>query len=101
MTPSASEYDVETHWIWSVVAPKSFCIVEMATLTMLMSSTDMNMPTTSTSSGTSQFDRGPGWAGAAGATGAAGFAGAGAGSGRRAGAGGAGGASTECPFVPA
>ena len=32
-----------------MVAPNSFCIVGMATLTMLVSSTDMNMPVTRTS----------------------------------------------------
>src|SRR3954466_7842733 len=32
----------------SVVAPKSFCMAGMATLTMLTSSTDMNMPVTRT-----------------------------------------------------
>ena len=40
-----------THWISSVVTPKSFCMVRMATLTMLMSSTDMNIPAISTTSG--------------------------------------------------
>src|ERR1700712_3410696 len=54
ITPRASEYAVETHWIWSVVAPKSFCIDGIATLTMLTSSTDMNMPVTRTSSDSSQ-----------------------------------------------
>src|SRR5882757_11451613 len=38
----------------SVVAPKSRWMVGIATFTMLMSSTDMNMPTISTSNGTSQ-----------------------------------------------
>ena len=37
----------------SVLAPHSFCIAGMATLTMLTSSTDMNMPVTSTASATS------------------------------------------------
>jgi len=37
----------------SLEAPKSRCMVGMATLTMVVSSTDMNMPTISTSSGTS------------------------------------------------
>src|SRR4051794_16573424 len=52
MTPSASEYDVATHWMSSVVAPKSFCMAGMATLTMLTSSTDMNIPVTRTISDT-------------------------------------------------
>ena len=54
--------------------PKSFCIVGIATLTMLMSSTDMNMPATSTTSGRPH----PPWAagGAGGAAGAGGRGGA-------------------------
>src|SRR5882757_7337748 len=38
----------------SLEAPKSRCMVGIATLTMVVSSTDMNMPTISTSRGTSQ-----------------------------------------------
>ena len=54
-----------THWICSVVAPKSRCMVGIATLTMLTSSTDMNMPVTSTTIGRPQ----PRCAGGAGAGG--------------------------------
>src|SRR5258708_5896444 len=39
---------VATHCTWSVVAPKSRCMVGTATLTMSVSRIDMNMPTTST-----------------------------------------------------
>ena len=43
----------------SVVTPKSRAMVGSATLTMLVSSTDMNMPPTSTNIGTSQVLRPP------------------------------------------
>jgi hypothetical protein len=38
----------------SVEVPNSFCMVGMATLTMLVSSTVMNIPTTTTASGRPQ-----------------------------------------------
>ncbi|GAA5159209.1 hypothetical protein GCM10023321_40010 [Pseudonocardia eucalypti] len=43
-----------THWISSVLAPKSFWMDGTATFTMVMSRSDMNMPTISTASGTTQ-----------------------------------------------
>ncbi|HTF55077.1 MAG TPA: hypothetical protein VK735_47175 [Pseudonocardia sp.] len=42
------------HWTLSVLAPKSFCIDGIATLTMLVSRTDMNTPAISTTSGSPQ-----------------------------------------------
>ena len=39
------------HWISSVVVPNAFWIVGIATLTMLVSRIDMNMPTMSTARG--------------------------------------------------
>ena len=53
-----------------MVAEKSRCIVGIATLTMLMSSTDMNMPVMSTARGTPQPPPVAGFAGAGAATGA-------------------------------
>src|SRR4051794_27423342 len=84
-TPSTSVYEVAIHWIWSVVAPNAFCIVGIATLTMLVSRIDMNMPTMSTTSGRPQPPDGAGGCGAAGARSgstAAGAAAAGAGAAR-------------------
>src|SRR3954464_15821577 len=76
----------------SVVDPKSRCMVGIATLTMLTSSTDMNMPVISTTIARPQ----PFWGARAGAGGAGGGAvGRGAGEG---GAGGAGGVVAR-PFV--
>ena|SRR5882757_1558573 len=56
---------VLTHWTLSVAAPKSFRIADIATLTMLMSRFDMNIPTIRIASGTPQplaagEDRSPG-----------------------------------------
>ena len=50
-----------------MVTPKSLWMVGIATFTMLMSSTDMNIPAINTTSGTPQ----PRWAGMLGAAGAA------------------------------
>src|SRR5581483_797310 len=43
-----------THCTSSVVTPNSFCRLGMATLTMLVSRMDMNIPTISTTSGSPQ-----------------------------------------------
>ncbi len=45
---------MEIHWTSAVLPPSSVWMVETATFTMLVSSTDMNMPATSTASGTTQ-----------------------------------------------
>src|SRR5882757_754915 len=49
--PRHRVYAVATQEIWSGEAPNWPCIVGIATFTMLVSSTDMNMPTTTTASG--------------------------------------------------
>src|SRR5690242_1526771 len=53
MIPSVRLYAVLTHWPSDVLMPRSVSTVGRATLTMLVSSTDMNMPTTRTASGAS------------------------------------------------
>src|SRR5580704_9666239 len=53
--PRASVYPVATHCTWSVEAPKSFWRRGIATLTMLVSSTAMKLPTITTISGSSQL----------------------------------------------
>ena len=50
-TPSESVYAVAIHCTWSVVAPKSRWMSTTATLTIVVSRIDMNMPETSTSMG--------------------------------------------------
>src|SRR5882757_807821 len=54
-TPRHSVYAVVTHWMLSVETPNSCCIVGIATFTMLVSRVDMNMPITTTASGTIHF----------------------------------------------
>src|SRR5882757_9423845 len=54
-TPRQSVYAVLTHWMLSVETPNRFCIVGIATFTMLVSSVDMNIPITTTPSGTTHF----------------------------------------------
>ena len=66
-TPSTSEYAVEIHWTSAVLPPSSVWIVATATLTMLVSRMDMNMPAISTASGTTQCAISVGPAAAAGA----------------------------------
>src|ERR1700753_2794187 len=55
ITPRASVYAVVTHSMSSSEVPTSFCMFGIATFTMLVSSTDMNMPTTTTPSGSPHF----------------------------------------------
>src|SRR5882757_10213789 len=55
ITPKHNVYAVLTHWILSVVALNCFCIVGIATFTMLVSRVDMNMPTTTTARGRPHF----------------------------------------------
>jgi len=50
---------VLTHEIWSLPTPNCFWITGIATLTMLVSSTDMNIPMISTTSGSPQSPPGP------------------------------------------
>src|SRR5882757_9623048 len=54
-TPRQSVYAVLTHWMLSVETPNRFCIVGIATFTMLVSKVDMNIPITTTPSGTTHF----------------------------------------------
>src|SRR5882762_989780 len=51
-TPRHSVYAVLTHWMLSVETPNCCCMVGIATFTMLVSRVDMNIPTTTTASGT-------------------------------------------------
>jgi hypothetical protein len=53
--PSTRVYPVTTHSMSSGDALSAVCILGIATLTMLVSSTDMNMPTINTASGTIQL----------------------------------------------
>ncbi len=53
-TPSVSEYAVTTHCESLVDTPNSFWMVGRATVTMLISRIDMNVPTISTASGSRQ-----------------------------------------------
>src|SRR3954452_20497190 len=69
--PSVRPYAVEIHWADSAVAPKSLRMLGSAMLTMLVSRMDMNIPMTSTMSGSSQL--GPPAGAGAGAAGTGAF----------------------------
>src|SRR4051812_4187164 len=90
--PSVRPYAVEIHWADSTVAPKSLRMLGSAMLTMLVSRMDMNIPMTSTMSGSSQLVPPAGAGAGAGAPGAGVFGTGGGGVGDAGGsAGGAGG----------